>query len=91
MTNTPSPVGFKIIRIARDEEHVSADSVEAEGNPPQYVFRKNGNVVRKLFVHALETEPHAVFPQTAESKAAWKSFKQKANAANQMPQLDRSV
>jgi hypothetical protein len=82
-------IGYKIVRIGSEPEHIQADSVATEGAPPRYVFRKDGITVRELFVHALETEPKAVFAQTPEQKAAWRKFVQKANAAARSSNLER--
>jgi hypothetical protein len=86
--DAPNPVAFKITPIGRAPEEIAADSIETDGDPPQYVFRKKGNVVRKLFIHSLETEPEAVFPMTQKQKDQWRKFRKKAGG-NPGPNLIR--
>jgi hypothetical protein len=87
--STPTPIAFEIARIGQKEERIIADSVDVEGNPPKYVFRKAGVVVHEIFVHALEREPRPIFPQTPEQKEAWRKFARKQSELNTPTYLDR--
>jgi hypothetical protein len=86
-----TPIAYTIKCIGKpDVEIVFATSVQIDpGDAPKYVFRKAGEIVREIFVHALEIEPKPKFPQTAESRAAWEKFGHKAKAPLQAPHLKR--
>lgn len=90
MEQPPRPIAFEITRVGQKPEEIRADSLEkTTDNPAKYVFRKDGKIVRDLFVHALETEPKPIYPRTPEEKAKWNAFVRKNNEAMRTPNLRR--
>ena len=83
----PQLIAFKLALIGKEPEEISANTYHKDGDPPKYIFEKDGRVVRELFVHALENEPEPVYPRTPEDRAKWDNFARRMSAANEATYL----
>jgi hypothetical protein len=87
--STTTPVAFEIQRVGQKPERISADSLETEGTPAKYVFRRKGRTVLDIFTTALEREPKPILPSTPEANAKWRAFVKKQDSLNKSPHLQR--
>ena len=84
MSNTPI-IKYLVRRAGQpldaSPENILADSVEmTETDPREYVFRREGVEVRKIFVHALQGSPEPVHALPLEERLRMQQFHRKLAA-----------